>query len=569
MSSKSSKQQITNLYLLEAGIIIVIALATVVINWKMLRDGINGMNDLKPHLTWLQHFSKQFAEGIWYPRWLAGTNYGYGSPTFVFYPPLVYYLGSLFKLAGLNTENTVITLFSLALFLSGITFYIYGRSRWGIVASLVGALAYMTAPYLALDIYWRGGLASIFVQPWIPLIWWLTEKAMMQPKWRVALALIWTTMVLTHAPSLLLCAIVWLPYTLFFLLVRPWKNVLLTILSAGIGLGIASFYLLPAVLEQSFVNVETMKGVLGGYKAAILGTGLPLFPLDTKDLVSIPYIFILQSGAIATLTIVAIIWCRKNAVIMAEVGRWLSFAIILAFLMSSLSLPIWNASSTLQMVQFPWRFLQIFSFVGAVLFTIVVSGITQLSLRLKLLLSLIVVGILLINFGYTYKLSRQFITLRNPGKGSVEHLAHIKKILEDPYTDELRDVKEYRPLLKGSSSPPVPRINQPKFSVIRGKASIVLQQWESYKRVLDVTAAEISTIKIRTYYYPAWHLYVNNNSYPIDVSKDGTMMLTIEKGHYTVELLYQWTPAFTVGVGLSIMSLFILSVFERLCGKNR
>jgi hypothetical protein len=34
-------------------------------------------------LTWLRHFYAQRGEGIWYPRWIAGTNSGYRSPTFV------------------------------------------------------------------------------------------------------------------------------------------------------------------------------------------------------------------------------------------------------------------------------------------------------------------------------------------------------------------------------------------------------------------------------------------------------------------------------------------------------
>ncbi|OKH22034.1 hypothetical protein NIES593_13955 [Hydrococcus rivularis NIES-593] len=114
-------------YLVEGGILLLLALATAIVNWKMIRDGINGMADLKWHIPWLQHFSKQLAEGIWYPRWLAGTNYGYGSPTFVFYAPLVYYIGSLLKFSGFNTENTIIALFSLAIFLSGLNCYYYRR----------------------------------------------------------------------------------------------------------------------------------------------------------------------------------------------------------------------------------------------------------------------------------------------------------------------------------------------------------------------------------------------------------------------------------------------------------
>ena len=540
-------------YLLEGGIVLLLMIATVVINWKMIKDGLNGNVDLKWHLTWIQHFAKQLSEGIWYPRWLAGTNYGYGSPTFVFYPPLVYYLGSFLQLSGLNTQDVVISLFSLALFLSGLTFYWYGRNKWGTLAALVGALAYMTTPYLAFDIYWRNGLASIFVQAWIPLLWWLTERSLSHSKWRIGLGLCWTIIALTHTPSLLLCTVVWLPYTLFFLLNTSWKAVMGTIFSAGMGLGVASFYLLPAILEKRFVNIEIMKGVHQGIPATLLGFGLSLFPNN-----HISRIFLHQSLAIILLMIVAFLGYRPWSVILNKTCYWLFFALALAFLMSSWSEFIWQASPTLQMVQFAWRLLQIFSFVGAALCATVVSGILQLRLRYRFLLSLVIMGILLMNFRYSYQLSRKYITLRNPGRGSIEHLEHIITILNDPYTGKLRDVEEYRPLIEGSSSPPVPIIGQPKLSVLKGQATWQIQQWGSYQRIFSVTAETLATIRIRTYSYPAWHLYVNGKSYPLSMAEDGTLALQLEPGSYQIELRYQWTIALILGVILSSLSFVAL-----------
>ena len=547
-------------FLLEIGIVFFLILATLIINLRMIRDGLNGNVDLKWHLTWLQHFSKQIAEGIWYPRWLAGTNYGYGSPTFIFYPPLVYYIGSLLKFSGLNAQDTMIALFSLALFLSGLNFYIYGRNRWGLIASFVGALAYMTTPYLALDIYYRGGLASMFAQAWIPLGWWLTEKALVQPRWRVGLALFWTIMALTHTPSLLLCIIIWFPCTLFFLLNKPWKAVVKTILSAGIGLGIASLYLLPAIIEQSFVNIETMKGVFGGYKSHLLRVeSLIEYPFKLEN---ISYIFLHQSLTIIVLTIIILIYFRHKEKIIQKTWPWLAVIFALVFFMSYLSVPIWQSSRTLQMVQFPWRLLQIYSFSGSALCGLVVSGILKLRWRKKIFLLSIIIGIIIINFNYSYKLSRKYISLRNPGRGKIEHLEHIKKILDDPYTNKLRDVKEYRPLLKNSLlSPPIPVMAQSRISLISGTAQIKINQWTSYKRKFNVKAEEDSTIRIRTYYYPAWHLYVNKKPHMIYMSDDGTMEVKLEAGAYEVELIYKWTQAFTMGIALSIFSLLSLILF--------
>jgi hypothetical protein len=67
-------RELPNFQLLEMGIVILLVIATVVINLRMIRDGINGSVDLKWHATWIQHFTKQLTEGIWYPRWLSSSK---------------------------------------------------------------------------------------------------------------------------------------------------------------------------------------------------------------------------------------------------------------------------------------------------------------------------------------------------------------------------------------------------------------------------------------------------------------------------------------------------------------
>ncbi len=122
--------------------VFIFVLATLALNLQMIRYGLNGVGDVRWHITWVQHFAQQFQEGILYPRWLAGTNFGYGSPTFVFYPPFVYFIGSVFKLVGFNSQQVMNLLFSLPIFLAGLNFYFYSRSKWGRLAGIVGSVAY-------------------------------------------------------------------------------------------------------------------------------------------------------------------------------------------------------------------------------------------------------------------------------------------------------------------------------------------------------------------------------------------------------------------------------------------
>lgn len=387
-------------WLLDLGMIVLVMLATVVINYKMIKDGLNGMPDIRWHITWLQHFSKELAEGIWYPRWLAGTNFGYGSPTFVFYPPLAYYLGSAIKAIGFDTPQALVAMFSLSLFGCGSNFYLYGRQRWGRFAALVGAIAFMTAPFLGYNTYFAARFAEVFALLWIPLGLWLTDQALENSRWRIPLAIFFAVFALSHVPSLLLCFIFWIPYTLFQLLKKPWQTVITTIGSAFVGFGIVSLYLLPAILERDFVNTEGMKSVLGGFRANLVGTPLTINGVFNGR---IQNIFFWELGAIVFFAALCLYLHRHHSKQWQETWAWIVFVGVVALMMSNVSLPIWETSQTLQMVQFPWRMMGLFSFGLGALCSLAVKGIKQQSLPLKIVFSVAIIAILFHNFHYTYK----------------------------------------------------------------------------------------------------------------------------------------------------------------------
>src|SRR5215831_19971132 len=49
-------------------------------------------------MSWVNQFTQTIQQGVWLPRWMPDSNGGYGSPIFVFYSPLVYYVTALLQL---------------------------------------------------------------------------------------------------------------------------------------------------------------------------------------------------------------------------------------------------------------------------------------------------------------------------------------------------------------------------------------------------------------------------------------------------------------------------------------
>jgi uncharacterized membrane protein len=555
-------------FLIKVGIVFLVALTAIVVNYKTIHNGIIFESyDIKYHLIWLQHFSKQITEGILYPRWLAGDNYGYGSPTFVFYPPLVYYLGSFLKISGLDIEKTIIALFYLAIFASGLSFYFYGRSHWGKIAALSGALFYMTAPYIGFNLYLRGALAETWSLVWIPLFILCAERAIVQPRWRVALTIIITIVALTHVPSLLICTLFLLPYLICFLGKHPWKAILSAIASFFLGFGIASFFILPAILEKSLVNINIMRSD-DVYKLNLLGFGLT----ETTNIVRkyVQPIFLYNCSIVLIISLAFLYFYFREKTLQSQAKKWLLILTTLAFLTIYPSLFIWETSQTLQMIQFPWRLLGLFSFGVAVLFATAVEKIVMVRGYSKMFLLAIAVILLLENTLYIYKLSLALPGFQNPGnmelakeKGSWKASIYeqVKVVLYDPYSNKVRGTQEYRPLLKNGRAAPAPLLEQPAISVLKGKAETAIALWKSERRKFQANVKETSTIRVRTYYYPAWHLLINNMPHPLDLADDGTIIFELPAGRYIVELNYQWTPAFLGGTILSFLSIMLVILF--------
>jgi hypothetical protein len=255
------------------------------------------------------------------------------------------------------------------------------------------------------------------------------------------------------------------------------------------------------------------------------------------------------------------IYRHKSAQI-KETLMWLLFSLFLAFLMSYPSLAIWQHSPTLQMIQFPWRLLGLYSFAGASLCSLAMTSITKSSWHSRKFILLIIISAIIGSYFHSaYKISRSSISIHNP-KNSDPNLELYKTIVNDPYTDKLFDFPDFSPALTNSpTSRPTPLVGQPKVSVIEGEAEIKIEQWKSYQRIFTITPKEPSIIKVRTYFYPAWHLYINQKAHPIGIVDDGTMNFNLQPGTYTVELRYQWTRYFTIGVALSLVSLVILVLF--------
>ena len=583
-------------YAIEGGVLVLLVLAAIAINLRMIRMGFNGLGDARWHLTWIQHFSQQVLdEGIGYPRWLAGTNFGYGSPTFVFYPPLVYYLGTALKALGLAIEPAVYVLISGGIFLSGANFYLFGKSIWGRIPAIAGALAYMLNPGIY-GLVHGGGFASLYAYAWLPLILLFTHRSIEPTRHRgcdrLLLSLVWTLVALTHLPSLLIFAITWTFYTLPFLWHQPWKIRLQTWIAAPLGWGLAAGFLIPAILEQRYINIDYMLASQDGFRAE-----MPRF----LEIASAGFgsIFFRQWLACIAFAVIAWIGFAKHPQQRRNTRLLLAIALFVVFLICQISWPLWQLNPILQKIELSERLDRLFYMAQAALCAVAVQSLfsnpqaenpqadnsqarelqTERRKRFVQMLLLAIIGaILFSNFKYSYQLSLRFPGLYSGGNGVILNRSWIERIVRDPFSDGLIDVPEYRPLLKNTVSAstyrkeeqtgegyptisatvwgalPTPQPHQPRVEVAQGQANVEIIDWRSDHRQLKINAAKSSTVILRTYSYPAWRLYVNGSDHSLEQASDGRIQFQLPTGQYEVELVYELTLAFRLGLVASGLS---------------
>jgi hypothetical protein len=321
----------------------------------MLRGGPSCGHDFDFHLlSWLEA-ANQFAHHT-YPRWAFTPAWNAGEPRFVFYPPISWVLGGLL---GLVLPWTLVpAAFTwVALTASGLTMHRLARRYCSPHAALLAATLYLANPYMLFTAYERTAYAELLAAAWLPLLF----AAALASRVRVlpiaaALALTW----LTNAPAGVMAS-----YALAFLIVvrlvqtqSASRLALAVTATAGtaLGFGLTAFYLLPAAYEQRFVQVAL--AVTEGMRPQDhflfhhMGTQSAddLFHDDVVRTASIIALALLAAIVVALLA-----GLRKPTPNRSPTFPLATLTLLLAFLLTPLSLPLWDHIPKLAFLQFPWR----------------------------------------------------------------------------------------------------------------------------------------------------------------------------------------------------------------------
>jgi hypothetical protein len=348
---------------------LILCLAALLATSPDLIRGTSCGHDYDFHLaSWLDA-QAAWRQGLFYPHWAPSPNYGAGEPRFVFYPPLTWMLGAAFGII-FPWKGVELAITCSFLALTGLATRMLAR-QGGLpdgAATLAGCGALFSG-YSMFTAYERSAFGELAGGFWIPLLLFLVfrDRNPAATSWRRAfdgsaflLALVIAGAWLSNAPlgvmaSYLLAAVA----LAVALLDRSWAPILRSTVAVILGLGLSAIYLVPAALQQRWVQITqaTDDPGLAIENSFLFGRHSdPRLELHDVELWRVSLIAFLMIGV--TLASIFITWRRGR--LPQRTSWWIPLALIpIAILLLQLpfSLPLWNALPKLRFLQFPWRWL--------------------------------------------------------------------------------------------------------------------------------------------------------------------------------------------------------------------
>ena len=361
----------------------VILLAAAIAVAPQLLLGNSCGHDFDFHLVSWFDCLHSWQHGILYPHWAPSANYGAGEPRFVFYPPLTWMLGAALGLL-LPWPLVPIALTFLLLAGTGLATRVLARMALADAPATLAGCAALFSGYALFTAYERSAFGELSGGFWIPLILLfilrnrnpsgsLFQRALDGSA--VPLALLVAGAWLSNPPvgvmaSYLLAAVA----LVLALLQKSWAPALRAALAAALGLALSALYLVPAAIEQRWVDIRQITGDPGEMIenswlfARHADPSLAQHDVELRRVSSI-------AVAMLAVALIGLLVSWRRGKLQGQRRWWIPLALIpvaVLLLQLPISLPLWNLLPKLRFLQFPWRWLVVLEAPMAIFFSLAV-----------------------------------------------------------------------------------------------------------------------------------------------------------------------------------------------------
>ena len=528
------------------------------------------------HESWLRNFNMELLAGQSYPRWLHDLNGGAGSPGFFFYGPLPFCLAALFdSLLCPACESSVQLAVGtwILLLASGMAFYALAREYARPWVAAIGALAYMLMPYhFEIDLWRRFDFGEFSAYICMPLVFLFMQRTLRDARYLPALAASYAGLVASHIPAAMLFSLFLGAYTVLQCWVRKSPRPLV-LLAAGVvlGVGLAAVYLVPALLEQHYIAAlryftpgyapphQLWNYEYFSYSNWLFLDGRPeRYPSFGTRLFDL----LLGTTGVALLLLVAA-FKRDRDHWLRELSPWILGLAFVWFMVTPLSLPIWEHFADLRKIQFPWRSIMVADLATAMLFVIAFETAAARRRPLALISVLAATSlfaVLLLSGARPHPGQPPFPKELAPFQKSAALDAYAAKLVAGYDALEFNmpvwvgdSVSEFRATIAS-----IPNLALPSGG---GEARIV--RWASRDILLSVHLDRNAILIVKQFYYPGWDARIVGTKQRLKLAPSaGTGLVEVwaPRGSYDIRLRLEPLWPERAGKTLSLMTLLALII---------
>ncbi|MCJ7596559.1 MAG: 6-pyruvoyl-tetrahydropterin synthase-related protein, partial [Desulfobacterales bacterium] len=521
--------------------------------------------------------NRGIGEGQFYPRWFGDLAGGFGSPYFIFYAPLIYYVSEAFHLLGFGLVTSLKGMIFLGVLMSGVGMYLLTKPFWGSFGALVSGAAYIYVPYRMVDLYLRGDFAEAFAMSLLPFVLYFFYQIVVRKEvhWVLGAVISYAALIFTHNATALIFSGFLLWVLIFFGLQRgSFYGLARGLLGMIWALSLSAVFWLPALLEKGLVNIHLIHGDLAldfrnnflelirlfsttwALEGGPADRNLPFqigWPHILFVMFSFSYLLRPESQG------------KKEA---RQHMLFFLFCVILAlFFTNESSRPIWESLPLMKYLQFPWRFLTILSFFISILSGALLLYFVDTPKPIQQVFQIALVSIIALT-GLQYCRVSGYLIMSEETMTPEWVKAHGGTVsaYNTSKMDQIRDYGEYLPR-SVKKLPDKRRAGQVQVLTGAGRIMDLKRTMQAYE--FTVSADENIEIIVGSFYYPSWKGRIEGRELFLFTDDEGLIHLQVPKGISRVRVFFGDSTARKWAKYISLISLLaVLAILFLRIAKN-
>jgi uncharacterized membrane protein len=512
-------------------------------------------HDWTYELVRVAEYRHAWEAGQFPPYWAGNLYGGFGCPAFLFYAPLFSMISVVFSYITNSFETASLWVLVIFSGVGALSVSLMSRSAGSGNPHLEPATAriasyiYLLHPYLLCNKFLRNANAEFIALCLAPFAIYAVLLTKKNPrKGAVLLALSLGLTLLSHNLTAMTVMVLIIGYAFFVLQSRSgWRTALAVAGGAGLGLGLASFYWVPAFALKKFVSLSELLTGKFDFHREFKSLG-GVFNYHEVFSIGLLTLLIFAAGIIALF-----VKRSKCGGVKKLLAGTLVAAAFSLFLVTKHSVAIWENVPLIDFFQFPWRMLGPLALLtamgGALAYAILMAGISErIGIRMEFAVFLLCLANALPALAKVQPLPEAFHaeTARYLTPESIRDRG-MKVTVGDEYLpkgafkDLWRSQETYAGILLDSSF----KEQIKDVSGSGGHFSFLFQ------------STQPAVLPIARWNFPGWKIMINGAASEKIANRDGTFSVRLLPGRSLVECRYLPPPVRQGALIISAVSLIL------------